>query len=319
MGLPGPRRGRDRRSPRGRSPRSCATRGSTTSRTSARAGSAQSGAGEWSNKAEQVFGGKMNVAGALMLADSAEQVPAPREADPGERRGRHRRVASSPRSPRRTIFSPVAPEEQRAKLEVLDRIRDRLTPGRAPRPARGRARTRRGAEAAFEPARPRAEGPPGAPAASLRGERRARRDRVLREVPERGVALGRAQPASHRQVDGQRAPARRDGRADGEPLDRLRRDDPLDGDRRAAGDARLAARRGARRASGHAQRARGDRRARGAARRRHVARRRRGVVRARSSTTSTSSRSRSRSASDASTRSTCTTARAFSEATSPAR
>ena len=38
-------------------------------------GSKQGGAGEWSNKAEAVFGGKMNVAGALMLADSAEQVP----------------------------------------------------------------------------------------------------------------------------------------------------------------------------------------------------------------------------------------------------
>jgi len=35
----------------------------------------QTGAGEWSNKANTVFGGKMNVAGARMLADSAEQVP----------------------------------------------------------------------------------------------------------------------------------------------------------------------------------------------------------------------------------------------------
>ena len=36
---------------------------------------AAAGRGEWSNKAEQVFGGKMNVAGALMLADTPEQVP----------------------------------------------------------------------------------------------------------------------------------------------------------------------------------------------------------------------------------------------------
>ena len=148
-------------------------------------GSAQSGAGEWSNKAEQVFGGKMNVAGALMLADSAEQVPlleaqilANDAADP-------RDGSSSPRSRRRTIFCPVRPEEQKAKLEVLDRIRDRLTPAvidDLPEDERARVED---AEAACEPARPRAEGPPGAPAASLRGERRARRDRLLREVPER--------------------------------------------------------------------------------------------------------------------------------------
>ncbi|MGH7284611.1 MAG: MMPL family transporter, partial [Polyangiaceae bacterium] len=33
-------------------------------------GSKHGGAGEWSNKAEKVFGGKMNIAGALMLADT---------------------------------------------------------------------------------------------------------------------------------------------------------------------------------------------------------------------------------------------------------
>ena len=62
-----------------------------------------------------------------------------------------------------------------------------------------------------------AEGPAAAPAPPLRGERRARRDGLLREVQERRLALGRAQPASHREDDRQRAPPRRDRRADGEP------------------------------------------------------------------------------------------------------
>ena len=38
-------------------------------------GSQRGGAGEWSNKAERVFRGKLNVGGALMLADRPEQVP----------------------------------------------------------------------------------------------------------------------------------------------------------------------------------------------------------------------------------------------------
>jgi hypothetical protein len=90
-------------------------------------GSKQGGAGEWSNKAEQVFGGKMNVAGALMLADSAEQVPllkaqilANDAADP-----QGRLIADIA-----TVYDllPGTAEEQSRKLEVLDRIRDRLTP-----------------------------------------------------------------------------------------------------------------------------------------------------------------------------------------------
>ncbi|HEY5244014.1 MAG TPA: MMPL family transporter, partial [Polyangiaceae bacterium] len=90
-------------------------------------GSKQGGAGEWSNKAEQVFGGKMNVAGALMLADSAAQVPALKA----------QILANDAADPQGKLIAEVAtaydllpgtPEEQKKKLEVLDRIRDRLTP-----------------------------------------------------------------------------------------------------------------------------------------------------------------------------------------------
>jgi hypothetical protein len=89
--------------------------------------SKQGGAGEWSNKAEQVFGGKMNIAGALTLADSAEQVPALKaqiiandEADP-----QGRLIAEIA-----TVYDllPGTAAEQKRKLDVLDRIRDRLTP-----------------------------------------------------------------------------------------------------------------------------------------------------------------------------------------------
>jgi predicted RND superfamily exporter protein len=90
-------------------------------------GSKQGGAGEWSNKAEQVFGGKMNVAGALMLADAAAQVPALKA----------QILANDAADPEGRLIAEVAtaydllpgtPEEQAQKLEVLDRIRDRLTP-----------------------------------------------------------------------------------------------------------------------------------------------------------------------------------------------
>jgi predicted RND superfamily exporter protein len=89
-------------------------------------GSAQSGAGEWSNKAEEVFGGKMNVAGALMLADSAEQVPLVEA----------KILANDAADPDGSLIAdvataydllPGAPAEQKEKLAVLDRIRERLT------------------------------------------------------------------------------------------------------------------------------------------------------------------------------------------------
>jgi predicted RND superfamily exporter protein len=91
-------------------------------------GSKQGGAGEWSNKAEHVFGGKMNVAGAQMLADSAEQVLllkaqilANDAADP-----QGKLVADVA-----TVYDllPGTSVEQMRKLQVLERIRDRLTPG----------------------------------------------------------------------------------------------------------------------------------------------------------------------------------------------
>ena len=85
------------------------------------------GAGEWSNKAEKVFGGKMNVAGAMMLADTPEQVPVVKaqilENDKKDEQGQL--VAEVA-----TIYDllPGTVEEQKAKLAVLDRIRERLTP-----------------------------------------------------------------------------------------------------------------------------------------------------------------------------------------------
>jgi uncharacterized protein len=90
-------------------------------------GSKHGGAGEWSNKAEKVFGGKMNVSGALMLADTAEQVP----------RLRARILANDAADPDGPLIAeittisdllPGSVEEQKEKLETLGRIRDRLTP-----------------------------------------------------------------------------------------------------------------------------------------------------------------------------------------------
>jgi len=90
-------------------------------------GSKEGGAGEWSNKAETVFGGKMNVAGARMLADTPEQVPALKA----------RILANDAADPRGSLIAGVATaddllpgtaDEQRQKLAVLARVRDRLTP-----------------------------------------------------------------------------------------------------------------------------------------------------------------------------------------------
>ena len=90
-------------------------------------GSKRGGAGEWSNKAERVFGGKMNVAGALMLADTAEQVPLVKD----------RILANDAADPQGSLIGEIAtvwdllpgtPDAQKSKLELLTRIRDRLTP-----------------------------------------------------------------------------------------------------------------------------------------------------------------------------------------------
>jgi predicted RND superfamily exporter protein len=85
------------------------------------------GAGEWSVKAEKVFGGKMNVAGAMMLADHPDQTLAVKA----------QILENDSKDPKGPIVAQVAtvhdmlpgtPDEQRQKLEVLERIRDRLTP-----------------------------------------------------------------------------------------------------------------------------------------------------------------------------------------------
>ncbi len=85
------------------------------------------GAGEWSTKAEAVFGGKMNIAGALMLADTPEQVPALAA----------QILANDAKDPEGKLVAEVATvsdrlpgtaAEQRAKLDILARIRERLTP-----------------------------------------------------------------------------------------------------------------------------------------------------------------------------------------------
>ncbi len=90
-------------------------------------GSKHGGAGEWSNKAEAVFGGKMNVAGALMLADSPEQVP----------RLKAQILANDAADPKGQLIADIATiddllpgtaVEQQKKLAVLERIRERLTP-----------------------------------------------------------------------------------------------------------------------------------------------------------------------------------------------
>ena len=90
-------------------------------------GSKHGGVGEWSNKAEAVFGGKMNVAGALMLADAPEQVP----------EVKRRILENDARDPGGSLvagvttiddFLPGTPEEQERKIAALSRIRDRLTP-----------------------------------------------------------------------------------------------------------------------------------------------------------------------------------------------
>lgn len=89
--------------------------------------SKKSGAGEWSTKAESVFGGKMNVAGALMLADRPEQTPLVKQ----------QILANDAADPKGKLIADIATVydllpgtkvEQEAKLAVLERIRDRLTP-----------------------------------------------------------------------------------------------------------------------------------------------------------------------------------------------
>jgi uncharacterized membrane protein YdfJ with MMPL/SSD domain len=89
-------------------------------------GSKQGGAGEWSSKSEKVFGGKMNVAGARMLADRPEQT----------RLVKAQILENDKNDPEGPLVADVATvddllpgtlEEQKKKLAVLDGIRERLT------------------------------------------------------------------------------------------------------------------------------------------------------------------------------------------------
>jgi predicted RND superfamily exporter protein len=107
--------------------------------------SKQQGAGVWSRKANDVFGGKMNVASAMMLADRPEQVPLLKakilSEDAADPKGR---LVSSVTTLGDLL--PGAPEEQEKKLEVLARMRRRLTPrvlARLPAADRGRVEAAR--------------------------------------------------------------------------------------------------------------------------------------------------------------------------------
>jgi predicted RND superfamily exporter protein len=86
------------------------------------------GPGEWSNKADnEVFRGKQNISGTLILADTPEQVPALEkqilDSDKADPKGAliHEIVSIQ-------HFLPGSDEEQKAKLAVIERLRDRMTP-----------------------------------------------------------------------------------------------------------------------------------------------------------------------------------------------
>ncbi|MCL2725253.1 MAG: MMPL family transporter [Polyangiaceae bacterium] len=90
-------------------------------------GSKKGGAGEWSVKAEKVFGGKMNIAGAMMLADTPEQVDAVKaQILANDAKDSQGKLVDSIATI--SDLLPGAVSEQKKKLEVLERIRDRLTP-----------------------------------------------------------------------------------------------------------------------------------------------------------------------------------------------
>lgn len=86
----------------------------------------KSGSGAWSDKANEVFG-KTNIAGARMIADTPDQVPlikqAMMEKDAQDPQGRMLQDVVTVAD-----MLPGTAEEQKQKLEVLERIRSRLTP-----------------------------------------------------------------------------------------------------------------------------------------------------------------------------------------------
>ncbi len=85
------------------------------------------GAGLWSTKAEKVFGGKMNIAGAMVLADTPEQVPLIKA----------QILANDAADPQGQLLAQISTvddllpgtvEQQKHKLEVLDDLRQRMSP-----------------------------------------------------------------------------------------------------------------------------------------------------------------------------------------------
>jgi uncharacterized protein len=88
----------------------------------------QSGAGIWSNKCDEVFAGKQDISGVRMLADSPEQVPLLKEKifanDAADPEGRLIEKLVTIQD-----FLPGTRAEQDAKLEVIERMLDRLSPG----------------------------------------------------------------------------------------------------------------------------------------------------------------------------------------------
>lgn len=85
------------------------------------------GPGYWSNKADEVFRGKQNISGTLILADTPEQVIALEKQildnDKADPEGQLIEEIVTVQD-----FLPGVPQLQKEKLAVLDRIRDRLTP-----------------------------------------------------------------------------------------------------------------------------------------------------------------------------------------------
>ena len=86
------------------------------------------GPGEWSNKADnEVFRGKQNISGTLILADTPEQVPALEkqilDSDKADPKGQLIEEIVTVHH-----FLPGTPEQQKEKLAVLERIRERMTP-----------------------------------------------------------------------------------------------------------------------------------------------------------------------------------------------
>lgn len=88
-------------------------------------GSRASGPAEWSAKSDVILSGRMNLAGSMILADRPEQVAEVKakilENDAADPRGS---LIESIRT-----IGDFLPEAQDEKLTVLQRIRDRLTPG----------------------------------------------------------------------------------------------------------------------------------------------------------------------------------------------